>query len=253
MQVTTFAISEQGTRDHNDDAFADAELAGGRCLVVADGAGGHQGGAVAARIVTESVLLRLASAIAFDDAALLAAVDAASRDVHRRQATDHRLREMSSTVVMLCLDIAAATAHWTHLGDSRLLRFRRGVAEQLTIDHSVVQSFIDAGLEVSDLAGGGPCRSVLYAAVGAEGETRPVVSTMRGLKDGDAFLLCSDGVWDTVTVDEMQRLLALSVSVREWVEAIAEAVRRAAQPHQDNYTALGVWLGSPAEITVIRV
>lgn len=250
MQVTTFAVSGQGARAHNDDAHADAELLAGRCVVVADGAGGHRGGAVAAQVVTEAVLLRLANASHWDDAALLAAVDAASRAVHRRQEESPTLAEMSATTVVLCLDHGGATARWTHLGDSRLLHFRRGVVEPLTRDHSVLQSFADAGLALDDDAL--PARSVLYAAVGAEGDTRPVVGMRTDLVDGDAFLLCTDGVWDTVPEHELERLFALAGSVEEWVTSIGAAVDRAAKPNQDNYTAVGVWIGSPEVITVIK-
>lgn len=248
MNITTAVVSELGERDGNDDAFGDAGLAAGRCVVVADGAGGQGGGAIAARITVETTMASLAATPAFDDSALVAAVDAASREVHRRQA-EPALSRMSSTVVVLCLDCANAVAHWVHLGDSRLYHFHRGIGEQLTTDHSVLQSFRDAGVDLSSER----TRNVLYAAVGAEGETRPVAQSMSGIKEGDAFLLCSDGVWNAVPLTEIEPLLAQADSVSEWVAAIASAVRSARQPRQDNYTAVGVWLGSPERITVIRV
>lgn len=252
MQITTHAICEQGARPYNDDAFADAELMAGRCVAVADGAGGHRGGAVASRIVTDTIMLHLAAAPQWTDAVLIGAVDAASAAVRARQRVDAHLREMSSTVTLLCLDMAQSVARWTHLGDSRIYFFRRGECEQLTHDHSVVQSFIDAGLTAGNGLRITPDRSMLYAAIGSEGDTRPEPRNRPGIADGDAFLLCTDGVWDVVPPHELTRLLAFAGSVREWVESIRDAVRRADKPMQDNYTALGVWLGSPDEITVIR-
>ena len=114
----------------------------------------------------------------------------------------------------------------------------------------MLQTLIDAGLALND--GARPDRSVLYAAVGTEGATRPVVGTKADLADGDAFLLCTDGVWDAVSVHEMERLFVFAGSVREWVESIAAAISAAHRPNQDNYTALGVWIGEPEEITVIK-
>ena len=78
MHITSFAVCEQGSRDYNDDTFADADLMAGRALVVSDGAGGHRGGAIAARIVTDQVLLHLAKAPQWTENTLRDAVDAAS-------------------------------------------------------------------------------------------------------------------------------------------------------------------------------
>ncbi len=251
MRITTFAVCEQGAREYNDDTFADADLMAGRALVVSDGAGGHQGGAIAARVVTDHVLLHLAQAPHWHDDTLRAAVDAASSAVRRRQQEERALAKMSATVVVLCLDAGARLARWAHLGDTRLLLFRRGTAEQLTRDHSVLQSFADAGL-LESMGDSHPDRSVLYAAVGAEGETRPEVGMRADLEEGDAFLICTDGVWDTLPSASIERLLGFAGSVQEWVESIAAAVKAAARPGQDNFTAIAAWFGSPTEVTVIR-
>ena len=253
MRVTSHSTTDIGSRDYNDDSCADADLMAGRCVIVADGAGGHKGGAVASKLVVDSVLLHLASAPVWDDRTLLAAVDAASAAVHVRQRDDAATAEMSSTVAVLCIDGAAGAARWTHLGDTRILFFRRGVVEQLTRDHSVVQSFIDAGVYDGEMAGGRPDRSMLYAAIGAEGETRPAVGSRDNLEDGDAFLVCTDGVWDTIREETITTLLNISASVEEWVSSIASVVRTTAKVRQDNYSAVGVWIGSPEEVTVIKV
>jgi PPM family protein phosphatase len=253
MQVTCHWTSDTGARDYNEDSCADGNLTAGCCAIVADGAGGHKGGAIASKVVVETVLRHLGSAQAWDEPTLLAAIDAASAAVHARQREDATMSEMSSTVAILCLDAAARSACWTHLGDTRILFFRRGVVEQLTRDHSVVQNFIDAGVYDAEVAGGRPDRSVLYAAIGAEGETRPTVGSRQALEDGDAFLVCTDGVWDTIREETITALLNIAGSVEEWVSSIASVVRTTANEHQDNYSALGVWIGSPEQVTVIKV
>jgi serine/threonine protein phosphatase PrpC len=250
MQISSFALSDRGSRDHNEDAHADADLMIGRCVIVADGAGGHQGGEIASKLVVDAVLLHLAAAPNWDGGALVRSIDAASAAVRYRQQDIGRLAEMSSTVALLCIDARAYAAFWTHLGDSRVLFFRRGISYQLTRDHSIVQSFADSGLLSAGPAIGRLDRSKLYAAVGAEGETRPPTSKPLSLQDGDAFLLCTDGVWDVIDANQIASLLGFAGTVQEWVESIGSAVRAAAKPNQDNYTAAGVWIGTPEQITV---
>jgi serine/threonine protein phosphatase PrpC len=251
MRITTFAVSRVGSRAHQDDSVGDADLVAGRCAVVADGAGGHRGGAIASKVATEAILLNLASARRWSTERLEEAIAAASRSVKKQQDAHPQMSEMSSTVVILCLEPEGRRAFWTHVGDSRIFHFRRGVGEQLTKDHSVLQSFEDAGVVLPGSAK--PDRSVLYAAIGAEGDLKLVVSSKADLRDGDAFLLCTDGVWDTVSLMEMEQLLQESTSVEEWVRTIADRVGALHRESQDNYTALGVWLGSPEQTTITRV
>ena len=245
MDITTFALSERGSRDYNEDAHGDAELMAGRCVIVADGAGGHRGGGVASKLVVESALLYLASAPIFKSETLVSAIDAATSALHRRQLDEPPLREMSSTVALLCVDALSGTARWAHLGDSRLLVFRAGRVRQLTRDHSVVQSLADAGMLSKGIASSKVDRTALYAAVGAEGDTRPVAGEPIQPRNGDAFLLCTDGAWDSVSPGRMSALLRRARTVQQWVTQIGEAVVQAGKANQDNYTVVGLWVGSP--------
>ena len=88
--------------------------------------------------------------------------------------------------------------------------------------------------------------------MGTEGDTRPRVGECSTLEEGDAFLLCSDGVWDTIDATRIANLLDRADSAQRWVESIGSAVQQAEKPQQDNFTALGVWIGSPSDATVIR-
>jgi serine/threonine protein phosphatase PrpC len=251
MRITTYAISRVGSRAHQDDAVGDADLVAGRCAVIADGAGGHRGGAVASKVAVEAILLNLASARRWSSERLEEAIGAASRSVKKQQEANPQLSEMSSTVVVLCLEPDGRKAFWTHVGDSRLFHFRRGVGTQLTRDHSVLQSFEDAGVVLPGSAK--PDRSMLYAAIGAEGDLKLAVDSKLDLRDGDAFLLCTDGVWDAVSLMEMEQLLQEATTVEEWVRGVTDRVEQMHRESQDNYTALGVWLGSPEQTTITRL
>jgi serine/threonine protein phosphatase PrpC len=251
MRITTYAVSRVGSRAHQDDAVGDADLVAGRCAVIADGAGGHRGGAIASKVATEAILLNLASARRWSAERLEEAIAAASRSVKRQQEAHPQMSEMSSTVVILCLEGDGRKAFWTHVGDSRLFHFRRGVGTQLTKDHSVLQSFEDAGVVLPGSSK--PDRSVLYAAIGAEGDLKLVVDSKADLRDGDAFLMCTDGVWDNVSLMEMEQLLQEATTVEEWVRGVTDRVEQMHRESQDNYTALGVWLGSPEQTTITRL
>src|SRR5215217_4142624 len=103
MRIATYAISRVGSRAHQDDSVGDADLVAGRCAVIADGAGGHRGGAIASKVATEAILLNLASARQWSTERLVEAIAAASRSVKRLQEANPQMSEMSSTVVVLCL------------------------------------------------------------------------------------------------------------------------------------------------------
>lgn len=250
MAITIFAISDSGKREHNEDAHASADLMIGKCVIVADGAGGHLGGEVASKIVVDAALRYLATAPQWDGKTLIGAIDAAGAAIRQCRAETGHLPHMSSTVALLCIDLRDDAAFWAHLGDTRILLFRRGLPRQLTRDHSIAQSLTDSGLLSGTSSSGRFDRTKLYAAVGAEGDTRPPASEPLQLEDGDAFLLCTDGVWDTVDVKHMASLLGLAGTVNEWVESIGAAIRVAAKPSQDNYTAVGIWVGAPEQVTV---
>lgn len=248
MKIRTCAVSEAGSRHGNEDAYGNAELMEGQCVVVADGAGGHRGGAVASRLAVDATLLHMGAVPIWDNHSLIAAINAAGNALRARQAQEPPLREMSSTVAMLCIQAQSRVARWTHLGDSRILFFRGAETRQLTRDHSVLQSLTDAGLVGNSLPSAKFDRTVLYAAVGAEGDTSPEVDSLL-LEEGDAFLVCTDGTWGSISTETMSSLLHRSRNVQHWVESVREEVTKASNPSQDNYTAVGIWLTARDDAT----
>ena len=250
MDVRRAAFSRPGSRETNQDSVGEATLSAGQCFIVADGAGGHRGGAVASRLVVDKIIATLGGETAFGADVLRTAIAAASAELNAHQKLDVALSNMSSTVAVLCVDGAGETAWWGHLGDSRIYHFRRGIIESTTKDHSVVQSLIDAGVYKSGDVRGHLDRSLLFAAIGSEGDTLPTLAGPVTLQDGDAFLLCCDGVWEGLHEQQMETLLRRSGSVEEWSAAIEHAVFAQDKPNQDNFSAIAIWIGSPEAITV---
>jgi PPM family protein phosphatase len=173
--------------------------------------------------------------------------------IAERQEREAALATMSATVAALLVDPAGRNAVWGHLGDSRILHFRRGALHAVTRDHSLVQRLVDAGYVAADRIADHPNRNVLYGALGAEGDTQPTVEREHvALRDGDAFLLCTDGFWGRIESSEIEEQLRLSGSVDEWLDGMRRAVAEGMRGGEDNYTAVGVWIGSPAEVTVSK-
>ena len=253
LDVTSASVTAIGGRSANEDSLGEIGAPWGRCYVISDGAGGHFGGAVASRLVIEAMTHAVGHADAFSAAVLERGFARAAARIAERQRQDPSLAAMSATVVALLVSAEGRSAVWGHLGDSRLLHFRRGTLHAMTRDHSLVQRLVDAGYVPADRAAEHPGRNLLYGALGAEGETNPSVEREPvALRDGDAFLLCTDGFWGRIEAAEIEQQLRFAGNVDDWLEAMRRTVAHDMPSGADNYTAVGVWIGSPAEVTVSK-
>jgi serine/threonine protein phosphatase PrpC len=246
VALTWASISALGMRESNQDAIGDARKGGVACFAVADGAGGHAAGEVASRIAVESVIGNFVAEPAFGAAALLARVEQANASVaHDKQQFPER-QDMSTTLAVVLVDEQAARAVWAHLGDTRIYLFRDGRLLCVTKDHSLTQQLIEAGYASTGQLRTHPQRNILYAALGAGGETPPVVSEETEVRAGDAFLVCTDGLWEWVVEDDMERSLRASNGPEEWLAALcatAQVCAADARKVRDNYSAYAVMLG----------
>jgi serine/threonine protein phosphatase PrpC len=145
--------------------------------------------------------------------------------------------------VLLAIDCARRTAAWAHCGDSRLYCFRGGNLCAQTRDHSMVQEMVDARLLSPEAARHHPRRNVLLAALGTRGELHITGSDGTfDLLDRDAFLLCSDGLWEYVDETYMRDALHQASTPDAWLGALAAQVRVTAARNHDNLSAMAVWI-----------
>jgi serine/threonine protein phosphatase PrpC len=250
--VTALAVrvslrSSIGARSRNEDCVGVEQDRGHWCLVLSDGAGGHCDGALASRLVVDRVLMGFRSRPPTDagdlSELLLDAHDAVVAAQRARGMTDPATA-MHATVVVLVIDTTTGRALWGHVGDSRLYVWRDGRIAAMTRDDSVVQWMLDAGAidpaRVPDVAN----RGLLLAALGSEEDIEPhVVSEPFELRDSDAFLLCSDGWWGGLDEAHIEALLADASTPEQWLDSMAAATLGRADPRQDNYSAIGCWIG----------
>ncbi len=247
-------ITNAGGRQSNQDALGVARQDDLACFVVSDGVGGHAGGEIASNIVVEAVLDRFLRESSFGSRALRSYVDHAVVQIARRKGQEQPLQGMSATVAAVLIDQKNRCALWAHMGDTRIYLFRHRMLQSVTKDHSMVQQFIDAGYSQPELLRAHPQRSTLFAAIGAEGDTLPeVTQAIVEIDNGDAFLICTDGLWEWIDEAEMEQTLALAASAEDWLitmRDIAEKKGRASPKARDNYTAYTIWLGEPEAVTV---
>jgi serine/threonine-protein phosphatase Stp1 len=219
-------------RARNEDAFLALPEQG--LWVVADGMGGHQNGALASRLVVEQL-------------AELAQGSLEQRLVALRQALhrlNHRLGQeltvtaerpdtvIGSTVVALLLDGDRAACVWA--GDSRCYLWRGARLYQLSRDHSLVQQLIDEQGLTPHEAARHPAAHALTRAIGAS-ETLQLDILELDVLPGDVFLLCSDGLYQGVSADELGACLNLP-SPHLAVERLFQRVLDG--PARDNLSAV---------------
>ena len=243
--------TDRGKRDYNEDDMRHGRAGATWYAVLADGAGGHQRGAEASRRAVDHVEAALKDHQAFSPDALGAALRGAHAELQRNQEGGSGLRRMHTTVVALWLDARQGLALWAHVGDSRLYRLRHGKVETLTVDDSVVQRMVDAGLITPAQAREHPHKNQLVAALGIEEDVDPHTSREpHSVEEGDAFLLCSDGWWESLDDDALAYTLAHAASPHDWLDQMQARIVARAKSKQDNYTAIAVWVGDPAQTTV---
>jgi len=92
--------------------------------------------------------------------------------------------------------------------------------------------------------------NLLYRALGARATAEATVSGTQQLADGDAFLLCTDGLWQLISQQVMERSLQLADSAEEWLALLRRAAEAKADESRDNYSGLAVWVGFPQQVTL---
>ena len=248
-QVELALLTRQGGRRYNEDACGHWHSPHGLCCVVADGAGGHGGGQAASRLAVRSVLEAYAREPVAEVDALRALLEQVNGEVIRHRADAYEQRDMHTTVVTLMVDLDRSRAIWGHVGDSRLYIFRQGEMLAHTRDHSAVQAMVESGLLRAEELRTNPRRSELYSALGTDPEYLKVSVVKRpwNVRVGDAFLMCTDGLWEWVDEVDISAALARASTPADWLARLEQLVlrnaRTAGKVEHDNFSGLALWVG----------
>src|SRR5215469_8658481 len=208
-QLEVGACSETGyVRDENQDRMTGDVGPLGPFYIVADGMGGHKGGALAAQLAIQELTQQIKEAPATQsvEQVIQAAFKKANETIYQKgHAGDPEVDGMGTTAVLLL--ISGKVARLAHVGDSRAYLYRDGELRQLTTDHTVVQKMVQAGMLKPEDAADHPNANVLERAIGTHESVEVDISKEVTLTDGDAILLCSDGLSGYVTYQEIKSTL----------------------------------------------
>jgi len=243
VDIEIVTLSKPGGREYNEDVHGHWHNGHFVACLVADGAGGHGGGDVAAATARGSILGGYAAAPSLDGDALRQLLEQANLDVVARQAEGGKLAAMRSTVVFAAIDLEHEALMWAHCGDSRAYLFRGGAIVARTTDHSLVQQMVAGGMLDEEGARLHPQRNMLLSALGSVSDLPEIsISDRMRLQTGDVVLLCSDGVWEVLGDEGLVTTLHASRTPSQWIDELDAQIRARAKPGHDNYTALGLWV-----------
>jgi serine/threonine protein phosphatase PrpC len=256
MQFVLAQITSPGARSTNEDSLASRSAQGCECVIMADGAGGHRGGALASAVVVDTVAAAFLRQPEMNSEELKAVIEEADAQLRLQQQSQSGFGDMCSTLVVAVINRSKGTAIWGHVGDTRVYHFRRNELLSVSKDHSVVQQLVDAGLVPGNQIRSHPRRNVLAAALGMKAGSNlaalssNVMDAPISLADGDALLICTDGFWELVTEADMERALKLAGSAEDWLALMESGLRSRLKPMSDNYSAVALWVGEPQQVTV---
>lgn len=229
-----------GHRNENQDNYRAARLDDGSAwALVCDGMGGPKGGKLAARLAVETLQKRflqgLAALPAGDEMTfLLSSFRLANLQVCQAAQKGGENRNMGTTAV--CALVRQGTAHLAHVGDSRAYLCRGGHVQQLTRDHSVVQELLEKGSITPQQAVNHPDKHLITRALGMGSVAEPEYTSC-AVQPGDVLLLCSDGLSNVVTEEEMGSLAA-SVSFFQLPDALVDKALE--KDGRDNITVVAM-------------
>jgi serine/threonine protein phosphatase PrpC len=239
LRIEYSAQSDQGlVRASNEDScIADGKSA---VFLVADGMGGHAAGEIASQIAASTVeeFMSDRQPDANMEDLLQLAVQYANKRVYETQEQNPECRGMGSTLTVLTF--LEDRYYLAQVGDSRAYLFRDNALNQLTQDHSVVWSLFENGILTKDDISRHPQKNLITRSIGTHPEVE--VDMLNGAAaEGDIYLLCSDGLTDVLSDQEILQILkSNNRNPQEIGETLISAANSGGGP--DNVTAVVVYL-----------
>ena len=206
-------------------------------FAVADGMGGAKAGEVASAVAVEAVEAAPDSGEPAE-AQLAEIVRDANRRIYDLAVADESRRGMGTTLTLA--KVHDGEVSLAHVGDSRAYRLRDGELEQLTRDHSLVAELERSGQITAEAAEHHPQRSIITRALGPEPDVEVDTYTLSG-REGDVFLICSDGLTSMVSDSEVASVVRSAGSLDEAADALVLAANQSGG--KDNITVILFRLG----------
>jgi len=245
MKLTAAGKTDIGVlrKSNEDSCYVDQRLG---LFIVADGMGGHAAGEVASAMAVEVIREQLEPLLTAKEQpakllpALANAIQLANRTIEQAARDNPSWHGMGTTLTVLLL--TGGQALLGHVGDSCLYRWRAGVLEQVSDDHSLVGDQLRRGLITPEQAAASTLRNVLLQAVGITPELE-ICRKQLPLEKGDGFLLCSDGLTGMLSDEQINGLLEREMEPESTSELLINQANSAGGG--DNITAVLVRVDEP--------
>jgi len=239
MRFSVYQVSRKGGREKNEDRMGYCYTRDSGLFALADGMGGHPEGEVASQLALQTLAAlfqRDAKPTLKDPLRFLHDAIIAGHHQLLRYATEKALIDTPRTTVVACL-LQGNAAYWAHCGDSRLYLVRGDKLIARTRDHSYseLQETLAQVVPIGERFN----RNVLFTCLGSPGKPVVDVAGPMLLQSGDRILLCSDGLWGTVSDLEITRQLA-ERPISDAVPELVEQALRNGGAKSDNVTAISV-------------
>jgi PPM family protein phosphatase len=234
-------ITNKGGRRENEDFCGYKLKEDFGCFLVADGLGGHRGGAQASSVTGQSILDAFNTSPGATEDHLAEYLQQARSEFQKLIGNAEDTMAPRTTLSVLLTD--ENTAIWAHIGDTRLYHFRKRKILFQTLDHSVPQQLVNCGEISQEEVRDHEDRNRLIAVFDGKDINRIEYSSSPVLlMEGDAFLLCSDGFWEYVLEAEMEKCMKRSKNPDRWLSLMKKRLLKRAKKNHDNYTALAVFI-----------
>jgi serine/threonine protein phosphatase PrpC len=249
MRFSVYQVSRQGGRERNEDRMGYAYTRESGLFVLADGMGGHPEGAMAAQLAlqTFSAYFQKAANPSVKEVPefLSSATMAAHHQIIRYASEKGMLDTPRTTLVAAVIELDHI--HWVHCGDSRLYIVRDGALLTRTRDHSYMEQQAHLGRNTQHIN-----RNILFTCLGSPAKPVFDLSGPLSLQQGDRVLLCSDGLWGTVSDEEIGRELSRTTLDQSVPELVEMALKRGGA-RCDNVTVLAMEWETPELFKRARV
>jgi protein phosphatase len=227
------ATSEVGkVRKENQDSYLAINKQDLDIIVIADGMGGHQGGNVASSLAVEEIKEYNFNHDSLNDS-IKECIELVNQRIYQEGLAKEEYYGMGTTLTMGIIKDRILIIG--HIGDSRAYLFRNGNLKQLTADHSYVGELLRNNLISQEEADNHPKKNLLLKALGVKEEIEADLVELE-LEADDLILLCSDGLTNMLSNDELAKILAEDLDLQKKTDKMALMANE--QGGYDNITVL---------------
>jgi serine/threonine protein phosphatase PrpC len=243
------SISRLGNRTTNQDRGCVIEHEESLLIFVADGMGGHKGGELAAQEAQDTFVRNLRSQqTPIENPAVF--LQMTMLEAHKNIAklrSDEDPPYYPRTTCVACL-VQQNQAWWVHLGDSRLYLLRDSELMERTRDHTYIEELYQNDVITEEEMLTHPMRNYVTYCIGGPNEMPPVSSGhCDELEANDVILLCSDGLWGALNVEDINKLSSMAMETA--IYYMAEEAERVSYPNSDNVTLVGIRVVATEPVT----